>query len=116
MNEKGASVVEAIAATVILAVGIASAAGISGAAAKVLARARAMDQSHEALAEFVDSVFADARRPSGRQGPAIGQRTVPTGRLRWEIPHAVGARAWVEFSHFRLNDALRIEFTLPARP
>ena len=112
MNRDGASLVEAVVALAVLSVGAAAVAGLTGAAARALARARALDDVHAVLESFVDSATAVHRAGQGGGG-GMGRRTLDWGELSWEVS-AHGSIGWVRAEHRALPSPVQLQFALPA--
>lgn len=109
MNRVGTSLVEVIIAMAIMGVGIAGVASLTAASARILVQARALDQTHILLQNFVDSAVV-----SGGPGVESGSRTHATGVLTWNVPSTPGADAWARFEHTVLSSPVRIDFVVPA--
>lgn len=112
MNRRGASLVEAVVALAVLGLGVGAVAGVTGGAARALARARALDDAHAALASFVDSVSALHGAGSGSD-VGQGRLALDWGELSWEFA-APGSVGWVRAEHRALPSPVEIEFALPA--
>ena len=111
MNRDGSSLVESVVAIAVLGVGVAAVAGLTGVAARALARARALDDAHAALESFVDSVAVYAA--GNAAGVGQGQRNLAWGELSWDLA-ALGSVGSIRVEHRALPSPVEIEFTLPA--
>ena len=105
MNRVGGSLVELVAAVVVVGVGLTAVASLTATAARATARARALDESHAILQGFVDSL-----RVEGTAGP--GRAALPVGTVTWSVPIVPGEDAWVQFEHVALPDSVLIPFTV----
>lgn len=112
MNRRGASLAEAVVALAVLGLGVAAVAGVTGGAARALARARALDDAHAVLERFVDSVAAVHGTGSGG-GVRQGRLALEWGDLSWEVA-APGSVGWARVEHRVLPSPVEIEFALPA--
>lgn len=108
MNRAGASLVEVVVAAALLGVGLSGVAALTGASARTLGRARAMDDARFVLESFADSVLA-----TGGGTPGTGARQLEAGVLSWEFA-APGATGWVSFQHVALPEPMVIDFAAPA--
>ncbi len=105
MNRVGGSLIELVAAVVVVGVGLTAVASLAATAGRTTARARALDETHATLLSYVDSL-----RHEGTPGP--GQTLLPTGTVSWAVPSVPGDGAWVQFDHVALPDSVRIRFAL----
>lgn len=108
MNRAGASFVEVVVAVALLGIGLSGVAALTGASARALGRARAMDDARFVLEGFADSVLA-----AGGGAPGRGERQLAAGLLSWEFA-APGATGWVRFQHAALPEPMVIDFAAPA--
>lgn len=111
LNRAGTSLVEVIIAVVIVGVGIAGVASVTAGSARILVKARALDETHALLQSFVDSVAAGTGG-----GSESGSRTHETGVLSWSVPGTPGAGAWARFAHASLSSPIQVHFVIPALP
>ena len=105
MNRLGGSLMELIAAVLVVGVGATAVASLTATAARATARARALDETHVMLRSFVDSLRLEAT-------PGTGRTTFPVGTMTWSVPSAPGDDAWVQFDHVGLPDSIRVRFTV----
>ncbi len=112
MNRDGSSLVESVVALAVLGVGVAAMAGLTGVAARALARARALDDAHAALESFADSAAAVYAAGSAA-GVGQGQRSLDWGELSWDLA-ALGSVGSIRVEHRALPSPVEIEFALPA--
>lgn len=108
MNRAGASLVEVVVAVALLGIGLSGVAALTGASARALGRARAIDDARFVLESFVDSVLA-----AGGGAPGRGERQLAVGVLSWEFA-APGTAGWVRFQHPALSEPATIDFAAPA--
>ena len=111
IGRAGSSLVEVIIAVAILGVGIAGVASVTASSARLLMRARALDETHTLLQSFVDSTSATAV-----MGVESGTTTHATGVLTWSVPRTPGAGAWARFEHVLLSSPVQIDFVVPVAP
>lgn len=107
MSRSGVTIVELVVAVAIVSMGVAGVASLTAAAARSLVHARALDEAHVLLRNFVDSVAAAG-------GSGAGNAPLPSGTLSWSVPPTPGSDAWARFEHMALPTAVRIDFTVPA--
>ena len=107
MSRSGVSIVELVVAVAVVSVGVAGVASLTAAAARSLAHARALDESHVLLRNFADSVLAEGVHGSG-------SAELPSGNLAWSIPQTPGTGGWARFEHVALPAPVQIEFTVAA--
>lgn len=105
MNRFGGSLIEVVAAVIVVAVGVAAVASLTATAGRTTARVRALDETHAILLSFVDSL-----RLEGTSGS--GQAALPAGTVTWSVPGAVGGDAWVQFDHVALPDSVLVHFAV----
>lgn len=105
MNRFGGSLIEVVAAVIVVGVGVAAVASLTATAARTTARVRALDETHAILLSFVDSL-----RVEGTSGS--GYATLPAGAVTWSVPSAPGEDAWVRFDHVALSDSVLIRFAV----
>lgn len=107
MNRCGGSLIEVVAAVIVVSVGVAAVASLTATAARTTARVRALDETHAILLSFVDSL-----RLEGASGS--GQAALPSGTVTWIVPSAPGEDAWARFDHVALPDSVLIRFAVVA--
>ena len=105
MNRVGGSLIELIAAAIVMGVGVTAVASLTATAARATARARAMDETHAILRSFVDSLRVEGT-------PGQGRTALPEGTVTWGVPSVPGEDAWVQFDHVALPDSVVIRFAL----
>ena len=98
---------ELVVAVAIVSLGVAGVASLTAAAARSLVHARALDETHVLLRNFVDSVAAEG-------GSGSGSSALPSGTLSWNVPGTPGLGAWASFDHVALPTSIRIDFVVPA--
>lgn len=103
MNRVGGSLIELIAAVIVVGVGMTAVASITATAVRTVARARALDETHVILMSFVDSLRAEGTSGSG-------QAALPAGLVTWSVPGVSGEDAWVQFDHVALPDSVLVRF------
>lgn len=106
MSRSGVTIVELVVAVAIVSMGVAGVASLTAAAARSLVHARALDEAHVLLLNFVDSVAAEG-------GSGSGNAALPSGTLSWSVPPTPGLDAWARFEHVALPTPIRIDFTVP---
>lgn len=106
MNRSGVTIVELVVAVAIVSVGVAGVASLTAGAARSLVHARALDEAHVLLRNFVDSVAA-------LEGPESGSTVLPSGTLIWSVPRTPGSDGWARFQHVALPTPVRLDFTVP---
>lgn len=106
MNRSGVTIVELVVAVAIVSVGVAGVASLTASAARSLVHARALDEAHVLLRNFVDSVATDG-------SPDSGSAVLPSGTLTWSVAAPPGSNAWASFEHVALPTPIRLEFTVP---
>ena len=97
---------ELVVAVAIVSLGVAGVASLTAAAARSLVHARALDETHVLLRNFVDSVSAEGESGSGSS-------VLPSGTLSWNVPQTPGLGAWVSFEHVALPTSIRLDFIVP---
>lgn len=105
MNRVGGSLIELVAAVIVVGVGVTAVASLTATAARATARARALDESHAILQGFVDSLRVEGT--AGQGGAAL-----PVGTVSWSVPSVPAEDAWVRFQHVALRDSILIRFTV----
>lgn len=105
MNRFGGSLIELIAAVIVVGVGVTAVASLTATAARATARARALDETRAILLGFVDSLRVEGT-------PGRGQTTLPAGTVTWSVASVPGEDAWVQFDHVALTDSVLIRFAV----
>ncbi|MYB08238.1 MAG: hypothetical protein F4Y24_18015 [Gemmatimonadetes bacterium] len=105
MNRFGGSLIELIAAVIVVGVGVTAVASLTATAAQATARARALDETHAVLRNLVDSLRLAAT-------PGEGRTALPSGTVTWGVPSVPAEDAWVQFDHVALQDSIRVRFTV----
>lgn len=105
MSRCGGSLIELIAAVIVVGVGMTAVASLTATAARATARARALDETHVILLSFVDSLRVEGT-------PGSGQAALPAGTVTWSVPGVPGEDAWVQFDHVALPDSVLVRFAV----
>lgn len=105
MNRSGGSIIELVVAVAIVGVGITGVASLTATAVRTMARARALDDTHATLLNFMDSMRVEG-------GVGSGQRSLPLGTLTWSVPDVTGGDAWAQFDHVALPDPVLLRFSV----
>lgn len=108
MNRGGASIVEVLFASVLLASGLASVAGLTGAAARTMTVAWALEDATAVLVATTDSL-------AGVHTGSDGERERLGGRLTWSVGPGYGAPGWVRFDHPALGEPIEAAFLTRSR-
>ena len=100
--------VEVLFASILLASGLASVAGLTAAAARTMAVAWALEDATSVLLAAADSL-------AGVHTGSDGRRETSGGRLDWSVAAGHGAPGWVRFEHPALDDPIEIAFLTRSR-
>ena len=105
MNRSGTSLAELVVAVAIVGLGVVGVSSLTATAARTLVRARALDEAHAALQSFVDSARIG-------NGPASGERDLPSSKLTWNVPQSPGSEAWARIDHIALPAPIFLRFNV----
>ena len=109
MSRSGSSLIELIVAVAIVGIGVTGVSSLTATAARIVVRAKALDEAHATLLSFVDSIRAGASAGSGQKALALGT-------VSWNVPNTPGTEAWVQFDHVALPDPVLVRFSVVSHP